>query len=125
MSNIDIQQSISRLRPNSGFSVAGNDYNRVYWYPNNTETQPTLAECEAAWQEIIAEAPMKKLREERNIKLYQCDIYVLPDWPHASDAVRQEWYTYREALRDLPDNSTPSFDENGQLTGVTWPTPPS
>jgi hypothetical protein len=31
---------------------------------------------------------------------------------------------YRQELRDLPENSTPSLDENGELTGVTWPTKP-
>ena len=28
---------------------------------------------------------------------------------------------YRQALRDLPANSTPALDENGNLTGVEWP----
>ena len=31
---------------------------------------------------------------------------------------------YRQELRDLPENSSPKIDENGVLTGVTWPTEP-
>jgi hypothetical protein len=31
---------------------------------------------------------------------------------------------YRQALRDLPANCTPALDENGNLTGVTWPNKP-
>lgn len=31
---------------------------------------------------------------------------------------------YRQALCDLPANSTPTLDENGNLTGVEWPTKP-
>ena len=47
------------------------------------------------------------------------------DWMAGSDVnMSDEWSTYRQALRDLPANSTPSLDENGQLTGVTWPTKP-
>lgn len=29
------------------------------------------------------------------------------------------------ALKYLPATATPSLNENGNLTGVTWPTPPS
>ena len=37
----------------------------------------------------------------------------------------QEQKDYRQALRDLPSNtSNPKIDENGNLTGVTWPTKP-
>ena len=48
------------------------------------------------------------------------------DWMAGSDVnMTDEWRTYRQALRDLPANSTPSLDENNELTGVTWPTKPS
>ncbi len=73
----------------------------------------------------MAEAPMKILREERDNKLLETDKYSINDWPHASEEVKQAWMTYRQALRDLPANSTPRFDENGELINVTWPTPPS
>ena len=47
------------------------------------------------------------------------------DWMAGSDVnMTDEWKTYRQALRDLPANSTPSLDENNELTGVTWPTKP-
>lgn len=122
---MDLTQVIIRLNPSAEFTILNNDYNGFDWHETNTLPKPTLAECEAAWQEILNEAPMKKLREERNIKLSQCDIYGLSDFPFANDTIKQAWITYRQALRDLPSNSTPSFDENRQLTGVTWPTPPS
>lgn len=35
-----------------------------------------------------------------------------------------EWKTYRKELRDLPAKSSPSLDENNELTGVTWPNKP-
>jgi hypothetical protein len=124
MSNIDYATVLIRIRNNFKWKVS-NTYESIIWDESNTVPIPTLSECEAAWQEILNEAPIKKLREERNIKLSQCDIYGLSDFPFANDTVKQAWITYRQALRDLPSNSTPSFDENGQLTGVTWPTSPS
>ena len=47
------------------------------------------------------------------------------DWMANSDVtLSADWKTYRQTLRDLPENSTPDFDEDGKLTDVTWPTKP-
>ena len=68
---------------------------------------------------LLAEIPMKRLREERNQKLSETD------WRANSDVVMSDdWKTYRQALRDLPSTASPNLDENGQLTNVTWPTKP-
>lgn len=122
---MDLTQVIIRLNPSAEFTILNNDYNGFDWHETNTEPKPTLTECEAAWEEILNEAPMKKLREERDKKLLETDKYSITDWPHASEEVKQAWITYRQELRDLPSNSIPSLDENGNLTNVTWPTPPS
>lgn len=52
--------------------------------------------------------------------LTMSDRYVLDDYP-ITDAKRAEWRTYRQALRDLPDNVT-----DAQILGGTipWPTRP-
>ena len=123
---MDLYKAIIRLNTQAEFRVKNNYYNTLKWSETNTQPKPTLAECEAAWQEIITEAPMKKLREERDNKLLETDKYTsIPDWPHASEEVKQAWITYRQELRDLPSTSTPQLDENSELTNVTWPTPPS
>ena len=123
---MDLSGAILKIIPNAEYTIIGNDYNRLKWSETNTQPKPTLAECEAAWQEIITEAPMKKLREERDNKLLETDKYTsIPDWPHSSEEVKQAWITYRQELRDLPSTSTPELDGNGNLTNVTWPTPPS
>ena len=63
--------------------------------------------------------PIEVLRMERNSRLARTD------WMGNSDVTMSaEWKTYRQALRDLPETASPSLDENGQLTGVTWPTKP-
>tara|TARA_Y100000004_G_C8795056_1_gene360915 strand:+ start:510 stop:725 length:216 start_codon:yes stop_codon:yes gene_type:complete len=64
-----------------------------------------------------------ELRMQRNAHLIACDWVMFPDSP-LSDSKKSEWATYRQALRDLPANSNPALDENGNLTGVEWPTKP-
>jgi hypothetical protein len=56
----------------------------------------------------------KMLRQLRNIKLNNSDWTVLSDSPTPTAA----WKTYRQALRDLPANTTDPFN-------VVWPTPPA
>ena len=58
-----------------------------------------------------------KLRTERNIRLSNSDWVMLPDVSLTTEK-KEEWITYRQALRDLPANT--SDPEN-----VTWPTTPS
>ena len=62
---------------------------------------------------------LKRLRIERNRLIQQTD------WRFRSDLTpSQEWIDYCQALRDLPANSEPQLDENGNLTNVNWPVPP-
>tara|TARA_E500000331_G_scaffold354164_1_gene406507 strand:+ start:2642 stop:2938 length:297 start_codon:yes stop_codon:yes gene_type:complete len=66
------------------------------------------------------------LRKKRDQLLVETDVKVLPDSP-MTDSKRTEWNTYRQALRDLPANSTPKITNEEQLdeSSVTWPTQPS
>jgi len=70
-------------------------------------------------EELEATEPLRQLRQQRNELLAQTDWMALNDV-----VVSEEWKAYRQALRDLPANSEPQLDENGQLTNVTWPTKP-
>ena len=54
------------------------------------------------------------LRSDRNRLLAECDWTVLADTPTSTAA----WKAYRQALRDLPANTTDPFNP-------VWPTPPS
>ena len=82
-------------------------------------TQDELVDYESRLSQHIAEMPARALnllREQRNQLLAQTD------WMAVSDRVMtQAQIDYRQALRDLPANSTPALDENGNLTGVEWP----
>ena len=66
--------------------------------------------------------PMRLLRVERDRLLAETD------WMGNSDVtMSSNWATYRQALRDLPANSTPKLNSDGTLdmSSVTFPTKPS
>ena len=70
--------------------------------------------------EIDAEN-MPLLRAVRDQKLAACDWRVVTDSP-LSEAQKQEWVEYRQALRDLPSTvNRPLLDPEY----VEWPTEPS
>ena len=85
---------------------------------NNDNTEE---EINTKIQELRAAEPMRLLREERNRRLTETDWRDLPSYPGTD---QDDWRTYRQALRDLPSNSEPQLDEQGNLTNVTWPTKP-
>lgn len=101
-------------------------------YPNNNWIQNAFgvlvnvddvevdeAEIQAKIAELEAAEPMQLLKEERNRRIAESDWRFLSDQTPSS-----EWIDYRQALRDLPANSSPELDENGQLTNITWPEKP-
>lgn len=71
--------------------------------------QTQVIELEAAWV---------SLRSERDKRLVESDAYVLPDrWATYDDSKKAEWAAYRQALRDLPANTTDPFNP-------VWPVKP-
>lgn len=56
------------------------------------------------------------IRNRRNYKLKESDMYALPDFPITQEK-RNEWLSYRQALRDITEQ--PNFPDN-----VLWPTKP-
>ena len=79
----------------------------------------TWTAVSAKMTEIDNAAPMKELRRQRNDKLAESD------WMGNSDVTMSSaWTTYRQALRDLPDGASPTWDGT-TLGNVTWPTEPS
>lgn len=77
------------------------------------------------WEDVISEYPkfeekyaMKLLREERDKKLAESDVEVLPDRTPS-----EEILAYRQSLRDLPSVASPTLDDEGNLV-VDWPVKP-
>ncbi len=104
--------ALSELRPGEKFSWQGEDYANLVWA--DTTPKPTEAEINAKYDEIVADEPWRLLRWRRDGLLFGSD------WTQSADAPvdKAAWATYRQALRDLPDNTTDP--EN-----PVWPTPPA
>ena len=109
------QKAIISLVPNIEFKSIGDNFTAV-----NGWELPSESDIQAEIDRLTAAEPMRLLREERD------RLIALTDWRFRSDlSPSQAWIDYSQALRDLPATAKPSLDENGNLTGVTWPTPPS
>jgi len=79
--------------------------------------KPSLDEFKTKYNDLRYHViPYEELRKWRNMKLNECDWTVGNDSPLSPEKV-EEWRTYRQALRDLPNNT--EDPEN-----PTWPTPP-
>lgn len=77
-----------------------------------------LEEIETAYSKYTNETkPMMALRKRRDEILKETDKYTIPDWPHSTPESKQAWLDYRQALRDLPTNTT-------DLENPVWPSPP-
>ena len=121
-----IIEALNALGINSEFCVDADvtteeHYLRTY---RDLTNQNRFFEWSVVWakmQELQAAEPLRQLREQRNQLLQQSDWRMVSDYP---DSNQSEWQTYRQSLRDITTQS-PSLDSDGNLTGITWPTPPN
>lgn len=116
-----LPEALIKLAPNKAFVIDGDcELKNVTWNQNVSKSdipkdEDIIKKCE----ELQAAEPMQLLKEERNRRIAESD------WRFLSDQTpSQAWINYRQALRDLPANSSPKLNENGQLTNVTWPEKP-
>lgn len=100
-----------------------NRYDHIEWLDN--PNPPTATEINAVIDQLRAAEPMRCLREERDKRLTDCDWVVVKSIEH-STPIPQAWLDYRQALRDLPANSSPQLWPTDILImeSVGWPTPP-
>lgn len=107
--------------------ISGNNYNDIVWIDDNNKLSKDYILNKI--NEYIQEKPFEILRKKRNELLKECDYLALPDYPHENPEIRTAWKIYRQQLRDLPNNNESikdmKLDDNDELIGVVWPTPPS
>ena len=117
---MDITRALLELAPGAEFMCVDNNYNQLTWLSQDIP-KPTLEQVNAKIAELQAAEPMRLLRIERDRLIAETDWWVLPD-----RTPTDEQLAYRQALRDLPDNSTPVLDYTTfvGISGVTWPTKP-
>ena len=81
--------------------------------------------CSNAYVALVESSIWNEVRMERDKLLAESDWTVMPDSP-LSTSKQNEWKTYRQSLRDIPQGSVPTIDVNQNIvSGLTWPTKPS
>ena len=102
-------QAIRNLRPEASFGIIDDDLSQIDWRDEDFD-QPTNDEIEVEFQRLIAEEPWLKLRSERDRLLAETDWTVSRAIDKSNDGfgiqLEQVWVDYRQALRDLPANTT-------------------
>ena len=123
ITNNDAVRELAKINhPSSGLYISGeseSDLSGVRLTDGSTLSF-SFDDVVAKKTELQNAEPMRLLRLERNKKLAETDWMSFSDSPTMST----EWQTYRQSLRDLPSTASPSLDEDGQLTGVEWPSKP-
>ena len=76
-----------------------------YWNTGKLGVQPTIASLDAQIGDVELEVKMmwEKIRKERNQLLKDSDYIMVSDAP-VDETQKQEWTTYRQALRDIPQD---------------------
>lgn len=77
------------------------DYDRIHF--EEGYEKPPREVFYAKYNELLNANKYEELRKQRNIKLTESDFVMLPDY---SKENVEEWKIYRQALRDLPANTT-------------------
>ena len=85
---------------------------------------------EVIYGEGFNERHIARFKAERNRRLAETDNQLVSDRGLSKSKITK-WKTYRQELRDLPDNTVFTKDSDGNviitsgnITGVTWPTKP-
>lgn len=115
--------AIAQLHPSAAVQMNDPDDFDTLHVQNDVAIDKVALE---AWMIQKNEAePMILLRKERTRRLAECDWVTLRAVSTGSP-IPEEWAAYMQALRNLPDVSTPQLNSIGKLDmeSVSWPTPP-
>jgi hypothetical protein len=109
---MDLTYVLKYLRPGEAWTLDGDEYAGLEWL--DSTVKPTEDECLATWEEVKQDHGFIPLRLKRK------ELLAFSDWTQTLDAPvdREAWAEYRQALRDLPENTI-------DPTNVVWPTPPA
>jgi hypothetical protein len=99
-----IVDALKDLYPKCAWRLQNFDYDTLEWLDETPK--PTLEELTIRCEQLTVEKKWKELRTERNKRIAQTDYLATIDYPHATEEVKQAWLDYRQALRDLPANTT-------------------
>ena len=108
--NTIIRKAIWDINKSASYSITGTDLTSITW--ENGTTAIPVADIEAQIPTVTTEFQWKELRANRNKLLTETDYLANSDV-----AMSDEMRAYRQALRDLPANTS-------DPANPTWPTKP-
>jgi hypothetical protein len=111
-----LAQILGKKYPNTLWTVTGDNYSSLIWYPENTISKPTESELRAFDAEVSLEVRWDLVRNKRNKLLTACDWTQLADSP-LDTGQKAAWASYRQQLRNIPQQSV-------EPENVIWPTQP-
>jgi hypothetical protein len=106
-----VLEALERKYPNAGFVLVGNVYSGLRAIKDNGSgsemPDPDNMITEEEYNEAIAEFEVfdgwVKVRKQRNQLLKDSDYIMVSDAPITTEK-KEEWETYRQALRDIPQD---------------------
>jgi len=108
----DYAAVLNAIRPGTAWTLNGNDYAGLTWLDDSPK--PTKRTLDDAWPDVERALAWKGIRAQRDRLLAASDWTQVADAPVDSAA----WATYRQQLRDLPQNYILPDD-------VEWPEEPA
>jgi len=108
----DYAAVLSAIRPDAEWTLDGNEYTGLTWLDDTPK--PTKKTLDDAWPDVERALAWKAIRAQRDRRL------AASDWTQVADAPVDgaAWATYRQELRDLPQNYILPDD-------VEWPEEPA
>lgn len=118
-------EAISSLYPSAQWVLRDNTYESIEWMSDDIP-MPSKEVLDAKIQELENNEPMRCMREIRDWYLQQSD------WTQGADirslrgaAWCAAWDAYRQELRDMTTNFTPSLGPMNEILDVEWPQQPT
>jgi len=109
----DYAAVLTALHPDALWGLTNNDLSTLTWDESNTTKKPSKKALDEAAPQVERDLEWKAIRAERD------RLLAASDWTQVSDAPvdAAAWATYRQQLRDLPQNYILPSD-------VEWPEEP-
>ena len=120
--NLPIATALSVLCPNNRWSIQADDLSTLEW-SDAAEDRPTDAVITAKAQELLAAAPLRRLRQMRDERMREVDWVTLRA-ARTGEPIPQEWRDYMQALADITNQVGNATLSGREIFVVTWPERP-
>ena len=120
--NLPISTALSVLCPNNRWSIQADDLSTLEW-SDAAEDRPTDAVITAKAEELLAAAPLRRLRQLRDERMREVDWVTLRA-ARTGEPIPQEWRDYMQALADITNQVGNATLSGREIFGVTWPERP-